>query len=308
MDLTFMTTTKSLTLVLLVFAALLAPLARRDAQAVNHSSIRGQLIDRATGAPLAGELGLAIHSSQGIALKHARANEQGEFAFNDLPSGAFHLSTKLDDYAVERMSLNLQADEARVLDLRLVKAARLSGGVTDSAQTPLADARVQIFYEQEAGFTNSYQWEEGDARTDEAGRFTLEIHPERAFVVQASRAGFLSEAAPPQTNVRDIALALTRGVAFAGVARDTAGAPLAEAQIQLRDERERADLARFLPFEVLQQRQPATVTQADGAFRFDNLRPARYALVVTHPDAAPQRRFINVARQRQIKLSVARQP
>lgn len=297
---------KSFALGCLLLAALLAPLVSRTAQKENRATINGKITDRATSAPLAAEVGLAIRTAKGVVLKHTRANEQGEFEFTDLPAGEFHLSTKRDDYAVEHAGFALHADETRSLDLRLVRTRRVSGVVTDARKNPLAEARVQIFYEQEAGFANRYQWEEGDVRTDAEGRFTIEVHPERAFVVQASRQGFLSAATTPQNATNEIALTLTRGVAVSGTVADEFGNPLADAQMHLMDEREIALLNNFLPFEILQQAQQTTVTQADGTFRFENVSATEHTLEVRHPQAEPQRLMVDVTRKSQFAITLNR--
>ncbi len=288
-----------------ILLGLLAPLASRTAQKENRATIRGKVLDRMTSAPLAAELGLAIRTSKGVVMKHTRANDQGEFAFTDLPAGEFHLSTKHDDYAVERAALSLQVDETPSLDFRLVKTRRVSGVVTDASHNPLAEARVQVFYEPEAGFANRYQWEEGDVRTDEYGRFTIEVHPERAFAVQASRAGFLSEAIQPFADDEPI-LRLTRGVSVTGEVNDEWGNPLGNAEVQLVAERDLALWSNFMPFDVLQQAQQTTVTQADGTFRFERVRPSEYALTARHQQAEPRRLMVEVTRKNEVAVTLQR--
>jgi hypothetical protein len=297
---------KLLILSALVILVLLIPLANRQAQTENRAALNGKMVDRATSAPVAAEVGLAMHTAKGIVLKHAQANTQGEFQFTDLPAGEFHLSTKHDGYAVERAGLALAAGETRSVDLSLRATRHVSGVIADERGAPLADAKVQLFYAQSPGFSNSYQWEEGDARTDEQGRFTLAADPDRAFVVQASRAGYLSVASAPSHAESEVALRLTRGVAFSGVVNDEQGNPLPGAQVELRDERKMALLGNFRPFEVLQQCQRATVTQVDGTFRFENVGIAPQTLTVTHPQMAAKRQTIFTARRTVLKLSLGR--
>jgi hypothetical protein len=289
----------------LVLFALLVPLAGRKAQTENRATLNGRMVDRATSAPLAAEVGLAMHTTKGIVLKHAQANAQGEFQFTDLPAGEFHLSTKHDGYAVERAGFTLAPGEHRVVDLSLRLTKKVSGVIADERGAPLAEAKVQLFYEQSPGFSNSYQWEEGDARTDEQGRFTLDADPDRAFVVQASREGLLSVASAPTHAENEVALRLARGVAFSGVVNDEQGNPLPGAQVELRDERTLALLGNFRPFEVLQHCQRATVTQADGSFRFANVGIAPQTLTVTHPLKKARRQTIFTARRTRLKLSLA---
>jgi Carboxypeptidase regulatory-like domain len=297
--------TKAFLFAVALLSGLLAPLASLTAQKESRATISGKVIDRMTSAPLAAELGLAIRTAKGFVMKHTRANEQGEFAFADLPAGEFHLSTKHDDYAVEHEGFALSSDETRSLDFRLVKARRVNGAVTDASRNPLAEARVQVFYEQETGFANRYQWEEGDVRTDAYGRFTTEVHPERVFVIQASSKGFLSEAVHSIGN-EEVALRLTRGVAVTGTVSDEWGNPLGNAEVQLVAERDTALWSSFMPFDVLQQAHQTTVTQADGTFRFEQVRATEYALTARHPQAEPRRLMVNVTRKNEFAVTLAR--
>ena len=290
----------------LLLIALLVPLMSSTAQHENRALLRGKITDRTTSAPLAAELGLAIRTPKGIVMKHTRANEQGEFQFNNLPVGDYHLSTKHDDYAVEHAGFSLQPDDARTFDFRLVKAVPLHGVITDEKKRPLADARVKVSYEQEPGFTNTFQWEEGDVRTDAEGRFTIAVHPERAFIVQAASQGFMDGGSALLKAGDKVALALTRGITVSGTVTDEFGNPLADAQVQIVAEREQAILSTFLAFEVAQKAQQTTVTNADGTFHFENVSPTEHALIVRHPQAEPQRLVADVTSKTEFAVRLNR--
>lgn len=289
-----------------VLLVLLIPLASRQAQSENYATINGKITDRATSAPLAAEIGLALYSPKGIVLKHAQANAQGEFQFTDLPAGAFYLSTKHDDYAVEHAVFELSAGEIHQVDLRLRVAQHLGGMVRDERGRPLRDAKVRVFYEQEKGFTNHYQWEEGDVRTDETGHFVVDVDPDRALLVQASHEGYLSGLAAPSRHNSEVVLQLARGIVLTGIVSDEFGQPLANAQVALRADSELDGLKDFLPFEMLQQYQQATVTQADGSFRFSNVDSAPHKLTVTHPQMEAKQQTVFTARRTVLKLSLSR--
>jgi protocatechuate 3,4-dioxygenase beta subunit len=282
-----------LTLLLCTIALLVPFLTARQAE---QATLRGRISERDTDAPLAAEIGLAIHTRQGIVFKHARADESGAFEVTGLPAGEFHLSTKRDGYAVERAALTLSDNESQSVEFRLVKAKLVRGFISDQHQQPLADARLRVLYAQDAtakyAIANTYQWETGDARSDEQGHFELEVHPEREFVIEAAREGWLSEISAPARLTPDetdktIQLRLTKGISLSGEARDQFGNPLPGAQVQLSDADERPELSRFLPFELLQQSHQFAVADAAGAFRFDNVRPARKLLLVRHSKHAP---------------------
>lgn len=276
--------------------ALLAPLLTLTARQSEQATLRGIISARDTGAPLAAEIGLAIHTRRDIVFKHARADESGAFEVVDLPVGELDLSTKRDGYAVEHAALTLSDSEAQSIELRLVKAKLVRGFITDQQQQPLAEAQVKVLYAQhetaQRAIANTYQWETGDARSNEQGRFELEVHPEREFVLEAARIGWLSEISAPTRIAPDeaphtIQLRLAKGVSLTGAARDQFGNPLPGAQVQLSDAEERPALSRFLPFELLQQSRQFAVADAAGVFHFDNTRPARKLLLVRHPKYAP---------------------
>lgn len=290
--------------VLLSALALGLPLFSLTARQAETVRLTGRIVDRETGAPLAAELGLAIHTRQGVIFKHAQADEAGQFTLADLPSGAFDLSTKYDGFAVEHAAFTLGEQESQILEFRLVKSRHVRGFITDIHQQPLTGARVKVHYAaanaDKRAFTNSYQWETGDARTDEQGRFEIEIHPDREFVIEASHPAFLSEVSAPlhyNTAATGLSLRLSKGVTLTGETRDQAGNALANAQVELSDAAEGRDLQRFLPFETLQQRHQFTVSQGDGSFRLDNVRPARKTLLVTHPQHVPQQQTLELTAQ-----------
>ena len=170
----------------------------------------------------------------------------------------------------------------------------------DPNGAPLVGAQVKAIYETpHDSFANSYQWETGDARSDEQGSFELAVHPTRDFVIVAVQKGYLSEfTAPLRANIAPVLLQLTRGVRVTGEVRDASGNPLAGAQVQLGDSEDRRVLERFLPFELLQQRQQFTVTAADGSFAFNEVRPARKSLVITHPQYTPNKQTLELGLRR----------
>jgi hypothetical protein len=289
---------------LLCALALGLPLVSLTARQAETVRLIGRIIDRETGAPLAAELGLAVRTRQGVIFKHARADEAGQFTLSDLPSGAFDLSTKHDGYAVEHAMLTLSEQESQTVEFHLVKSKLLRGFITDVHQQPLAGVRIKTHYAVanvgKHTFTNSYQWETGDARTDEEGHFELDVHPMRAFVVEASHPEFLSEVSAPlqsSTAAPSFSLHLSKGVTLTGEARDQAGNALVNAQVELSDVEERPELQRFLPFESLQQRHQFTVTAPDGTFRFERVHPSRKQLLITHAQHTPQQQTLELTAQ-----------
>jgi hypothetical protein len=288
---------------LLCAVALLAPLVTLTARQTEQATLRGKISARDTGAPLAAEIGLALQTRRGLIFKHARADETGAFEVTGLPAGEVHLSTKYDGYAVEHAALKLTDGETQSAEFHLVKAKLVRGLITDEKQQPLADVSVKVFYAQDTkakqAVFNTYQWETGDARSDEQGRFELEAHPEREFIIEAAREGWLSEISAPtrfatEEPSKTIQLRLAKGVRLTGEARDQFGNPLPGAQVQLSDAKESPELSRYLPFELLQQSRRFTVADAAGAFYFDNVRPARKLLLIRHSKHAPTQQTLSL--------------
>lgn len=281
-----------LVITLLCVLAFFAPLAALTWRQNEGGKIVGRVIERDTGRPLAAEIGITIRSRRGITVEHINVSEHGQFEVAGLPPGETHLTTKLAGYAVEHHSLSLSEGEMRQIGFRLIKAGIVRGIVHDPEGNPVADAQIRVVYADESSphgaVAATYQWELGEVRSATAGGFTIEVHPEKEFIIEASHPGFIGEVSSPMRlasteNRPLLRLPLSRGVSFQGEVKDENGAPIAGAQARLMETEERPELQRFASFELLKQRARTAVSGADGKFRFDQVRSAQKALVITHP-------------------------
>jgi hypothetical protein len=171
------------------------PRVSRQNKQDESGRIVGRVIERDTGAPLAAELGVAMRTSRGLTLRHARASEQGIIELAGLPAAAVQLSTKFEGYAVERQSLSLGEGELRQLEFHLVRLVTVRGRVEDERGEPAPNALIQAGYARDAAADGpigaTYQWEQaGEVRSDEQGRYAIAVHPERAFTLEVSHTEF----------------------------------------------------------------------------------------------------------------------
>ncbi|MEP7270730.1 MAG: carboxypeptidase-like regulatory domain-containing protein [Acidobacteriota bacterium] len=293
---------------LLCAAALTVPLVALTGRGGVGGRVVGRVIDRDSGLALAAELGLVIRDRRGITLKHVRASELGEFEIIGLPEGNAHLTTKLAGYAVEHESVALHSGETRQVEFRLLKAKTVQGVILDPAGQVLEGAQVRVIYADEETardpVTATYQWEMGDAKSDAQGSFAVEVHPDKEFVIEATRPGYVVEVSEPKRidateSSYSLRLPLSAGISVTGEARDEHGQMIPGALISLIEVEDRPELRRFTSAERLNQRTMQTVSGADGKFRFDQVRPARKTLIITHPRYQPTRQTLDITTERE---------
>jgi hypothetical protein len=167
-----------------------------------NGKIVGRVVEQESLKTLAAEIAIAGRDERTLFLRHARASENGLFEIADLPAGDLHLTTKLNGYAVEHLSVSLNDGETRYVEFYLNKGKTIRGVILDQSQNPVAGARVNVSYLTEStessSVTASYQWEKGEAITDELGRFEINNLPmEREFVVEASHSNSAGAVSAP---------------------------------------------------------------------------------------------------------------
>ena len=197
---------------------LLSPLAAYQNKQDESGRIVGRVIERDTGLPLAAEIGVAMRAARGITLKHVRASEQGVFELAGLPPADVQLNTKLEGYAVERQDLPLAEGELRQIEFHLVKVVSLRGQVRDEAGAPVEDAVIRVSYARAAAprgaIAATYQWESGESgeiRSDKLGNYSVAVHPEKEFILEASHPKYkpLRQAMDPGAKGEQAPLMLT---------------------------------------------------------------------------------------------------
>ena len=151
---------------------------------LGKGSIRGQVIDASTGAPVAG-------ATVTVSLQYAResrsvqADAAGEYVLAQLPAGMLTIGARKDqtysggrygqrspDSAEQPFDL-ADGEHATGVELRLWRSAVISGKVTDAAGRPIPGVAVQSL---RLGIANGARYLRAgvQARTDTTGRYRIE--------------------------------------------------------------------------------------------------------------------------------------
>lgn len=257
--------------------------------------ISGTMVDQVTGIPLRGEVGISFNSNSIVSLRHATVFEQG-FVIDQLPAGQVHLVSKLDGYATEHKTVNLAQGEFLRADFSLLKVKRLRGVVRRPTGFPLAGAIVRVVYSSEiaapGAVASTYQWETGETKTDELGSYILDVHPQKAFVLETSHPDFLGVVMSPRgigANVQEVVVnvSLKSGVSVSGRVTDAVGSPVAGARMQLVEDGARRRFPGFVSSDLLQRQLQYAISDTNGNFRFEHVQPTRKMLIVAHPAYGP---------------------
>jgi Carboxypeptidase regulatory-like domain len=282
---------------------------------INGGRIVGKVIERESLQTLAAEISIAGRDNRNLYLRHAKASEDGLFEIADLPAGELHLTTKLNGYATDHLSLSLNNGETRYVEFFLTKGKTVRGVILDQSNTPIAGARVNVAYVREAtdvsAVTASYQWEKVDTITDQLGRYEISnLHPEEEFIIEAIHPNFPSVvSAPLKFNPQDrelsLNLSVSRGVGIIGVVRDADGNILKGARVMLFDAVKSPQLSRSgSPMDGRSQ----ILSDEAGAFSFEQVMPMKKTLVILHPGYQSYRQIIDLTgRQTQLSIDVVLQ-
>jgi hypothetical protein len=282
---------------------------------INGGRIVGKVIERESLRTLAAEISIAGRDNRNLYLRHAKASEDGLFEIADLPAGELHLTTKLNGYATDHLSISLNNGETRYVEFFLTKGKTVRGVIRDQSNTPIAGARVNVAYVREAtdvsAVTASYQWEKVDTITDQLGRYEISnLHPEEEFIIEAIHPKFPSVfSAPLRFNPQDrelsLNLSVSKGVAVIGSVRDADGTILKGARVMLFDAVKSPQLSRS---EGPMDGRSQILSDEAGAFSFEQVMPMKKTLVILHPGYQPYRQIIDLTgRQTQLSIDVVLQ-
>lgn len=274
------------------------------AQSSGSGKIIGRVVERGTNLPLPAEIGVSVHVAGKLFLKHAKASEQGEFVIDGIEAGKIHLVTKLDGYAAEHQSFSLGEGETKQIEFALVRVKLLRGIVRGPAGNPVFGASVKVIYATDPPapreIRTTYQWETGETYSDQLGNFIIGVHPERAFIVEASHPNFLGDISVPiRIGVAEkeafVSLSLESGISVAGEVRDESGNTVQGAQVRLIEVGSKRAIPGFTSHELLKQQIRYTVSEANGTFSFEQVRPTKKMLVVIHPGYRPFKQAVELA-------------
>src|SRR5689334_1044742 len=140
--------------------------------------ISGTVVDAATGAPLS-DAQVSLTSSTTQDSEGTLTDDNGRFAFEDVPAGKYVLSGKRKGYLEQLYKQHQQFSTAIVTGLglnsenlrfELRPGASVSGLVTDEAGEPVRNAQVTLIQrELFMGRRNTFQ--RGGTNTNDLGRF-----------------------------------------------------------------------------------------------------------------------------------------
>jgi hypothetical protein len=276
--------------------------------------IIGRVVESETFQTLAAEISIAGRDHRSLFLKHARASVDGLFEISDLPAGELHLTTKLAGYATDHLSVSLDNGETRYVEFYLKKGKTIRGIIYDQFNKPLADARVNVTYLREAtdvsSVTASYEWEREESLTDKQGNFEISnLHPEQEFIIEASHPKFLTTvSAPvkfrPQDKELSMNFTIRKGLSVSGVVRNADRNILQGARIMLFDP-VNSDYSLLSHSANRMDGRRQILSNEDGSFSFDQIRPVKKVLVVLHPSYKPYRQIIDLSEwQSQLSIDV----
>ena len=161
-------------LLVLIFA--IATLGAAQAPATGQYSLRGIVVNGATGEPVP----RALVRLNTTAPKMALSGPDGRFQFDDLPpSGAIVYAQKPGFYTPQEMGLSTRpyaliqiGKDATDVKVNLYPCASVTGRVTSSTGDPLHNVQVHAFYQRVVSGESRLE-ERGSAFTDDSGAYQI---------------------------------------------------------------------------------------------------------------------------------------
>jgi 5-hydroxyisourate hydrolase-like protein (transthyretin family) len=229
--------------------------------------LTGHVVDDVTGVPVAGAT-VRLHLD-GATPYEAVTDESGSYVFSNVLTATYTMDClKLDthqNWGPE--SITLGANDRKIVDIRLVPLAAISGVVKDrNSGAPVADATVRLEQGSAIRYTFSY--------TSADGRYSISgVQPGTYRVVALQidhQNAFVDRSLDPGSHV-SLDLTMTPTLAsISGVVRDNGSrAPLADATVRL----EQGTAIKYT----------FKYTGATGAYAFSGILPGTYNLVGLHP-------------------------
>ncbi|HEX9689169.1 MAG TPA: carboxypeptidase-like regulatory domain-containing protein, partial [Thermoanaerobaculia bacterium] len=266
------------------------------------ASVTGSVIDEKTRRPLSGARVSASSASffRGDARsRRARTDGKGKFRIPGLALRRYTVSASKTDYLPVAMpGIVAAVSPPGSVAIALQKAAAVSGRVTDEAGAPVAGARVRFARDSNVralmrGGPSAFLGRPGLA-TGPDGAFRLRgLAAEKNLTLEAAKAGYVTAkrhglTLEPGEAVKDVALVIKRGLEARGRVVDSAGQPIAGAEIRLSPV-ERGGARFVFRLGGVNREKPDATSGADGSFRVTGLEAGEYALAVSRDGYAPKR-------------------
>ena len=187
--------------------------------------------------------------------------DDGSFTLEHVPAGAINLVANAPGYSSGRMTVNVE-DGKSVSDVlvELEQGARLTGRVTSSSGTPLADVSVSIQPSVTGGFATRGMMPR--TTTDANGEYVLDSVEPGEETVNFSHPKHVDLAKKVTIKGRDTRLdvTLSGGQRVTGVVVTESGVPVPDAEVDARGGGDGGE----------------TRTNASGTFEFESMAPGRY--------------------------------
>lgn len=265
--------------------------------------VTGTVLDEKTRRPISGVRVSA--STGGFSLRgaepgrRARTDAKGKFRLTGLRSRAYAIRAAKTDYLPVTMPGVVAGVSAPgTISIALQKSASITGRVTDDAGAPVVGARVRIARDTGIraimrGGPAAFLGRPG-ATTGPDGTFAMRgLAPQKNLTLEAVKSSYVTAKRHGVTLgagqiVKDVALVLKRGLEARGRVTDTAGNPIAGAEIRLAQS-ERGGGGFMVRIGGMNREKPDATSGADGSFRVAGLEAGEYALAVTREGYAPKR-------------------
>jgi protocatechuate 3,4-dioxygenase beta subunit len=268
------------------------------------AAVAGTVVDEKTRRPLPG---VRVSASTGAffnrgerSSRRGRTDAKGRFRISGLASRRYNVRAAKSEYLpVSMPGVVATVAAPGTVSIALQKAAGITGRVTDEAGTPVVGARVRIARDLGVrallrGGGPAALLERPGVTTGPDGIFRLRgLAPEKNLTLEAAKAGYVT-AKRHGVNlkvgelVKDLALVVKRGLEAKGRIIDTAGKPVAGAEIRV--SRPEGGPGRFMiQMAGINREKPNASSAADGTFRVAGLEAGEYALAVSRDGYAAKR-------------------
>ena len=271
------------------------------------ATVTGTVIDEKSRRPLPGvrlsasAAGFSFSFRDGETIsRRARTDVKGKFRIAGLAARRYSIKASKTDYLPATMPGVVAAVSAPgTVAIALQKAAGVAGRVTDEKGAPVAGARVRFVAEQgirailrggpaallgRPGVTSGLD-----------GAFRLRgLSAEKNLTLEATRPGYVPGRRAGVTLrsgevVKDLSLVLRRGLGAQGRVVDSAGQPVAGAEIRLSRPERGGNRFMFQVGAMADRDKPDASSGRDGSFRVGGLEPGEYSLAVSREGYARKR-------------------
>ncbi|HVE72349.1 MAG TPA: carboxypeptidase regulatory-like domain-containing protein [Thermoanaerobaculia bacterium] len=232
-------------------------------------TIRGRVVEKGTNKPISAfQAGVSASRSGGGMMMMAPpllksfTSDDGSFVLENVPAGAMNVIANATGYSAAR--LNVDVPEGKTVSdvvLELEQGVRLTGRVTTSTGSALADANVMVQPSATGAFAMT-----GTMRrttTDSNGEYSLEgLTPgEETINVSHQKYNNVTKNVLLKGRETKLDVTLEGGATITGMVVTDSGAPVADAEVEAFSAGAGGEQAR---------------TNASGQFEMESMRPGRY--------------------------------